>query len=120
MSEEQKAVARYGMELWDDLINVSIVEKKGNGADIVFANTSTGPAQAWAYYPGQGYKFQSDVWTADPQVNWTNDWLNFSGYGWTTIVHEQGHALGLSHPGDYNFGANFSVTYDNGAEYAAG
>jgi serralysin len=103
-SAAEKAVARDAMRLWDDLIPQNIVEKNGNGADIVFANTTTGPAQAWAYYPGKGVKVSSDVWTADPSVNWTNDWLQYDGYGRTTIIHEAGHALGLSHPGDYNFG----------------
>ena len=104
MSAAEKTVAREAMKLWDDLIPQNIVEKNGNGADIVFANTTTGPAQAWAYYPGKGVKVSSDVWTADPSVNWTNDWLQYDGYGRTTIIHEAGHALGLSHPGDYNFG----------------
>ena len=103
-SAAEKAVARESMVLWDDLIAPSIVEKNGNGADIVFANTTTGPAQAWAYYPGNGPKYQADVWTADPSVNWTNNWLQYDGYGRTTLIHEAGHALGLSHPGDYNFG----------------
>ena len=79
------------MKLWDDLIAPKIVEKNGNGADIVFANTTTGPAQGWTYYPNEHqYKhIGSDVWTADPTVNWTNDWLDPNGgYGWTTIVHE--------------------------------
>lgn len=104
MSAAEKAVARDAMELWDDLIAPSIVEKNGNGADILFSNTTSGPAQAWAYYPGNGVKVSGDVWTADPSVNWTNDWLQYDGYGRTTIIHEAGHALGLSHPGDYNFG----------------
>ena len=104
LSEAEKAVARDAMSLWDDLIVQDIVESNGTGADIVFANTTTGPAQAWAYYPGVGVKVYSDVWTADPSVNWTNDWLQYDGYGRTTIIHEAGHALGLSHPGDYNFG----------------
>jgi serralysin len=63
-SAAEKAVTRESMQLWDDLIAPKIVEKNGNGADIVFANTTTGPAQAWAYYPGQGLKIYSDVWTA--------------------------------------------------------
>ena len=124
-SAAEKAVTRESMQLWDDLIAPKIVEKNGNGADIVFANTTTGPAQAWAYYPGQGVKIYSDVWTADPSVNWTNEWLGYGGYGRTTIVHEAGHALGLSHPGDYNFsddndgdGQPDPITYLNDAEYA--
>jgi serralysin len=104
MSAAERAVAREAMILWDDLIAPKIVEKNGNGADILFANTTTGPAQAWAYYGGNGPKYQGDVWTADPSVNWTNNWLQYDGYGRTTLIHEAGHSLGLSHPGDYNFG----------------
>jgi serralysin len=126
MSEAEKAVARQSMVLWDDLIASKIVEKNGNGADILLANTTTGPAQAWAYYPGSGYKFQGDVWTADPSVNWTNEWLGYGGYGRTTLIHEIGHSLGLSHPGDYNFGDDGPdpdtlpdpITYEGDAFYA--
>lgn len=124
-SEAEKATARQSMVLWDDLISVKIVENNGNGADIVLANTTTGPAQAWAYYPGTGVKIYGDVWTADPSVNWTNEWLGYGGYGRTTLIHEIGHSLGLSHPGDYNFsddndGDGFPdpITYLNDAFYA--
>jgi serralysin len=104
MSAAEKAVAREAMVLWDDLIPQSITEMKGKGADITLANTTTGPAQAHAYFPGNGPKLQGDVWTADPSVNWTNAWLQYDGYGRTTLIHEIGHSLGLNHPGNYNFG----------------
>lgn len=125
-SEAEKAVARQAMTLWNDLIPQNIVEKNGNGADIVLANTTTGPAQAWAYYPGTGVKVFGDVWTADPSVNWTNDWLTYGGYGRTTLIHELGHSLGLSHPGNYNFGDDGPdpdtlpdpITYEGDAFYA--
>jgi len=121
---EQMAAARKAIQLWDDLIPQSFRESNGQGADIVFAN-SLDPAQAYAYYPGkQGWKFQSDVFTNDPNApaelggNWTNKWFNFGGYGNTTLVHELGHTLGLSHPGNYNYDPNLDLTYGNYAEYA--
>jgi serralysin len=130
MSAAERDAAREGLTLWDDLIPLTIKEvTPGPGAstwgkntvDIWFANTTTGPAQAWAYYPGGGHQYKrvsSDVWTADPTVNGSNANLDFGGYGATTLIHESGHALGLSHPGAYNFGPGFSVNYVNGAEYA--
>jgi serralysin len=124
-SAAQRTATREAMILWDDLIVQKIVEKNGNGADLVFANTTTGPAQAHAYYPGNGPKIQSDVWIADPAVNWTNNWLQYDGYGRTTLIHEAGHSLGLSHPGNYDFGDDNDgdgqpdpITYTGDAFYA--
>lgn len=59
------------------------------------------------------------VYTGDDLVyegNFSNAVLDFGGYGQTTIVHELGHTLGLSHPGAYN-GAG-ATTYTDQAEYA--
>jgi serralysin len=124
-SAAEKTVAREAMILWDDLIPQTIVEKNGNGADIVFSNSTTGPAQAHAFLPGNGAKIQSDVITADPSVNWTSAWLQYDGYGRTTLIHESGHSLGLNHPGNYNFGRDTNgdgipdpITYALDAQYA--
>lgn len=116
---DQETAARNAIHLWDDLIPESFKETNGQGADIVFAN-SLDPAQAYSYYPNShGWKFASDVFVNDPSVdNVTNKWFDFGGYGNTTLIHELGHTLGLSHPGAYNFGPGFSATYENGAEYA--
>jgi serralysin len=134
-SAAQKAAAISAIQLWDDLIPLTfknVGDQKTsdwakNNATILFANTTTGPAQAWAYYPGgdkQYHRVSSDVWTADPNVNPSNGEFGFGQYGRTTLVHEIGHTLGLSHPGDYNFsddndgdGQPDPITYAGDAQY---
>lgn len=107
-TEAQRAAARDSLQLWDDLIAPSFVEKNGKGAaDISFMNTSTGPAQASAFTPfyrgghGKDQKIQGDVFVN--QDEGSNFDLGYGGYGQTALVHEIGHAIGLSHVGDYNF-----------------
>lgn len=114
-SPEQQDAARAAIQLWDDLIPQTFQETNGRGADIIFANSSD-PAQAFAYYPvpGRGYTFQSDVFIADPQLNPSNELFHYGQYGNTTLVHELGHTLGLSHPGAYNGTGTFATD----AEYA--
>lgn len=46
------------------------------------------------------------------------DDMQMGGDGYGTILHETGHSLGLSHPGEYDaFDAGGFPTYDNSAEY---
>jgi serralysin len=132
----QQAAARVAIANWDDLIAphfVEAVQQPGASgwaqgtADILLANTYTGPAQAWAYYPGYGppnARVAGDVWIADPRFNASNSDLFPGGYGLQTLNHELGHSLGLSHPGDYNFGDDSDgdgvadpITYDGDAFY---
>lgn len=112
----QKAAARIAIQNWDDLIAAKFVEvPQGPGVstwaqqttDILLANTTTGPAQAWAYYPGYEHRdsrVAGDVWIADPRINTSNNQFLPGQYGLQTLNHELGHSLGLSHPGSYNFG----------------
>jgi serralysin len=124
-SPTQRVAAREAIGYWDDLIAAKFVEVSGAGAsertkaDILLANTTTGPAQAWAYYPGYGAQYKKisgDSWIASPEVNWTNEWFTPGGYGNTTLIHELGHSIGLSHPGKYN--GSGATTYMAQAEYA--
>lgn len=129
-SPEQEAAARAAIEMWDDLIAVDFQEVNGHGsgtADIVFAN-SADPGQAFAYRGGSIHGawdgFLGDVFIADPDLNSSNLDLGFGQYGRTTLIHEIGHSLGLSHPGNYNAsddndgdGQPDPITYAGDAEY---
>jgi hypothetical protein len=117
-TEAQKALARESIEAWDELIAVDFREvevnshdarqwARGDAPDILMANTNSGPAQAWAYLPTQGgrgawHRAAGDVWIGADASNQINVWDG--GYGETTQIHELGHSLGLSHPGNYDFG----------------
>jgi len=116
-TEAQKDAARIAIQNWDDLIAPDFVEATSTpGAsgwahrgdvDIYLANTSTGPAQAWAYYPGYSRQYErvaSDVWIADPDYNSSNGQLDPGQYGLLTLNHELGHSIGLAHPGSYDYG----------------
>jgi serralysin len=132
----QRAAARIAINNWDELIAAKFVEaadKPGvsgwaqNTADILLANTWSGPAQAWAYFPGYGQpntRIAGDVWIADPRFNTSNNELFPGGYGLQTLNHELGHSLGLDHPGNYNFGDDNDgdgvadpITYEGDAFY---
>lgn len=136
---EQRAIARTSMGLWDELISISFRETKSGDADITFGNTDTGGAQAYAYLPfgdvddqfyQDNYDFSEvgrlggDVWI-DGFVASNFFPVSDSYYAVTTMIHEIGHALGLSHPGDYNAtddddgdGVPDPITYANDAFFA--
>src|SRR4029078_12455126 len=112
-TETQKAAARAALGLWDDLITVDFVETTSN-PQITFQNT-TNSGYAHAYYPG-GWAGSGSVWMNANYNSGINNLVSPTPaiWGCLTYIHEIGHALGLSHPGDYNGG---SPTYDANALY---
>lgn len=123
MSPTMEAVAAEAFELWDDLIAIDLVERTNdNSADIGFNYSSNTGGATYARY---SYSYASNaprsdntlvdanVWLADDW--WTHDQdrdLYPGGYGISTYLHEIGHTLGLSHPGNYNGSATFASDAD--------
>lgn len=126
-SDAQKAAARIAMGFWDDVAAISFRETNIDDADITFGNLTNSPnTQAYSRLPSgtvtsnpainaQIRDIVGDVWISAAQTS--NFTFGTNGYGLNTLTHEIGHSLGLSHPGNYNFSANFTANYANGAEY---
>lgn len=124
-SAAQITAAETALAMWASLANITFVRANdGDGysdnAAILFANYSSGAsgAAAFASLPvtanTSAGSSQGDVW-----VNSTLSYNSnpvYGGYGPLVLIHEIGHALGLSHPADYD-ASQGSPTYGADATY---
>lgn len=121
--------ALQAFSAWSDVANITFqrVQDAGsqysNGATILLGNYGSGQegAAAFAYLPA-GMPGQSAFASSAGDV-WINSSLSYNqmpvqqGYGQHTLLHEIGHAIGLSHPAAYNASADGNITYSGSATY---
>ena len=92
----QQAFSRYSAVA--NLTFTQITETSSTHADIRLALAATDANRG--YFPGDGAARNGDVWLVKG-LNWLDafDLGSLSSQNFETVMHEIGHALGLSHPG---------------------
>ena len=97
-SADQKTATRNSLDYYAKVANLTFTEVTDSSTvagDLRFAKSSV-PSTAWAYLPS-GSPLGGDVWVG-PSASY--DDMSEGTYGFQTLLHEIGHALGLSHPHD--------------------
>jgi serralysin len=116
LSAAQRDAVRDAFSIWGEFINVHFVEGSVANADINLGNLATEEDyfSAYANYPDRSRE-GGDIWISTKAAS--NQEIGLAQPGFRTLLHEMGHALGISHPGNYNAAPGVDLTYEANAEY---
>jgi serralysin len=121
LNDAQITAALYAMQQWQDVANITLTRVQNEGSqysnnaqftlwNYTSATSGFGPASASGYGGAtnssgswQNYVYLNEAKTLATAPTSANGGLEF-------YMHEVGHALGLSHPGDYNIGGTGTYT----------
>jgi serralysin len=117
---------RAVLGLWSEVCGIKFQEVNPGGytdnATMLIGNyqDASDGAGAFAYKPSRNgntsfTSSEGDIWLDRLSVKDSN--LAQGSYGFSTIMHEIGHAIGLTHPGPYNAANGVSITYANDAKF---
>ncbi|TMJ19752.1 MAG: serine 3-dehydrogenase [Alphaproteobacteria bacterium] len=117
LSEAQRIAVRDAFAIWGEIAGITFVEGTVATADINIGgiDPDVDYYSAYANYPGFSAA-AGDVWIRSDVPTNVNE-VGLSQAGFRTLLHEIGHALGLSHPGAYNATEGVEITYAQNAEY---
>ena len=121
----QKAAAREILGKLETELNIDFVEVSDSllsYGQIRFGNNEQLYSSGYAWLPGSGSDLSGDIWLDSLTPSNLNP--TAGSWGYSTLVHEIGHALGLKHPGNYNAGTiaedtpgNYLGTNEDNANY---
>src|SRR5688572_21238401 len=92
----QEVAARAALDLYEDISLLTFTETSASPQLLFGRNEQPFFQAGYASYPGSGEG--GDVWLNIDSSS--NDEVTPGEYGFSTLVHEAGHALGLKHPFD--------------------
>jgi hypothetical protein len=123
LTPDQMTATINSLKLISNLANITFTNANPNGytnnATILFsAYSADDGAGGYASYPVT----KNTTSTSAEGDNWINLQSNFKdvspgSWGFSTIIHEIEHGLGIQHPGSYNAEKGVSITYEKNAEF---
>ena len=118
-STAQQTVVTAILAHFSEVANVTFSNKgMTNLATMLFANFSADNGiAAYAYLPGSAnpFRVEGDVW--NNLVYYDDAEPLYDSQFYETMLHEIGHAMGLTHPSRYDATLSTNITYQNAAQF---
>ena len=116
LSETQQAASRAVLGAFAEVSGLHLQQTEPGGFSnlgtirIGAYTSSTDGAGAYAHMPGNPAAADpaGDIWLNTTSID---EDFRPGGYSWYALLHEFGHAMGLSHPGEYNAAPGVEITY---------